>query len=53
MTHLFAADEADGAVTAEQLARLDEVLARINAAGHLPDWLNVGELSCAAGGTDG
>ena len=53
MTHLFAADEADGAVTAEQLARLDEVLARINAAGQLPDWLNVGaSAALLAGRTD-
>ena len=53
MTHLFAADEADGAVTDEQLARLDEVLGRINAAGQLPDWLNVGQLGGAAGRADG
>jgi alanine racemase len=50
MTHLFAADEADGAVTAEQLARLDEVLARINAAGQLPDWLNVGNSAALLAG---
>jgi alanine racemase len=42
MTHLFAADEADGTITGEQLARLDEALGRISAAGHMPDWLNVG-----------
>jgi len=42
MTHLFAADEADGAVTAEQMARLDEALGRIAAAGIFADWLNVG-----------
>jgi alanine racemase len=53
MTHLFAADEADGAVTAEQLARLDEVLVRINAAGHLPDWLNVGNSAALLAGRAG
>ena len=53
MTHLFAADEADGAVTAEQMARLDEVLARINAAGHLPDWLNVGNSAALLAGRTG
>ena len=53
MTHLFAADEADGAVTAEQLARLDEVLVRINAAGQLPDWLNVGQSAALLAGRTG
>ena len=42
MTHLFAADESDCSVTEAQLARLDAQLGRIGAAGHLPDWLNVG-----------
>ncbi len=42
MTHLFAADESDCAVTETQLARMDDALGRIGAAGHLPDWLNVG-----------
>ena len=42
MTHLFAADEADGQATAEQLARLDESMSRISAAGLFAEWLNVG-----------
>jgi alanine racemase len=42
MTHLFAADEADGQATQEQLARLDESLSRISAAGLFAEWLNVG-----------
>ncbi|HUB31347.1 MAG TPA: alanine racemase [Terracidiphilus sp.] len=42
MTHLFAADEADGAVTREQLVRLAEALDAIRAAGLQPEWLNVG-----------
>ena len=42
MTHLFAADEADGQATEEQLARLDESMSRISAAGLFAEWLNVG-----------
>jgi alanine racemase len=42
MTHLFAADEADGEATQEQLARLDESLGRISGAGLFAEWLNVG-----------
>jgi alanine racemase len=42
MTHLFAADEADGQATQEQLARLDESMSRISAAGLFAEWLNVG-----------
>ena len=42
MTHLFAADEADGQATDEQLARLDEAMSRISAAGLFAEWLNVG-----------
>jgi alanine racemase len=42
MTHLFAADEADGQATQEQLARLDEAMNRISAAGLFAEWLNVG-----------
>jgi len=50
MTHLFAADEADGSVTETQLARLDEVLARIGASGLLPEWLNVGNSAALVSG---
>jgi alanine racemase len=53
MTHLFAADEADGAVTEAQLARLDEALGQIGAAGHLPDWLNVGNSAALLAGRAG
>jgi alanine racemase len=42
MTHLFAADEADGLATQEQLVRLDEAMSRISAAGLFAEWLNVG-----------
>ena len=50
MTHLFAADEADGRVTDDQLNRLDAVLSQIGAAGHLPDWLNVGNSAALLAG---
>jgi alanine racemase len=42
MTHLFAADELDRAVTGTQLDRLEQALTRITDTGLMPDWLNVG-----------
>jgi alanine racemase len=53
MTHLFAADETDGAVTEAQLGRLDEALARIEAAGLKPEWLNVGNSAALLAGETG
>jgi len=50
MTHLFAADEADGAVTREQLVRMDKALKRIEAAGLNADWMNVGNSAALVGG---
>jgi alanine racemase len=50
MTHLFAADEADGRVTTEQLGRLDEALDRIQSAGLYPEWLNVGNSAALLAG---
>ncbi len=50
MTHLFAADESDGRVTAEQLATLDEALGAISAAGHFAEWLNVGNSAALLAG---
>jgi alanine racemase len=50
MTHLFAADEADGAVTGVQLARLDEAMNMVNASGLHPAWLNVGNSAALLGG---
>lgn len=50
MTHLFAADEADGEVTAAQLALLDEALGRISAAGLFAEWLNVGNSAALLAG---
>jgi len=47
MTHLFAADESDGRVTAEQLERLDAALQRIESAGLHAEWLNVGNPGLA------
>jgi alanine racemase len=50
MTHLFAADEADGVVTQSQLTRLDQALSRISAAALLPEWLNVGNSAALVSG---
>ncbi|MGA7341601.1 MAG: alanine racemase, partial [Terracidiphilus sp.] len=50
MTHLFAADEADGHVTEGQLARLEEALSRISAAGLFGEWLNVGNSAALLAG---
>jgi alanine racemase len=53
MTHLFAADEANGVVTGAQLARLDMVLAQVQAAGFHPEWLNVGSSAALLAGQAG
>jgi alanine racemase len=50
MTHLFAADEADGEISCEQLVRLDEALGRISSAGHFAEWLNVGNSAALLAG---
>lgn len=42
MTHLFAADEADGRATEAQFGLLDEALRWVKAAGLAPEWLSVG-----------
>lgn len=42
LTHLYAADESDGRANEAQLARMDEALAQIAAAGLKPEWLSVG-----------
>ena len=53
MTHLFAADEAGGRVTGEQLALLEQALGRIEAFGLYPDWLNVGNSAALLSGEAG
>jgi alanine racemase len=50
MTHLFAADEADGCVNDTQLARLEEALKAIEAAGLYPEWLNAGSTAALVAG---
>ena len=50
MTHLFASDEADGAVTEAQLTRLDKVMEQVSAAGLWAEWLNVGASAALMGG---
>jgi alanine racemase len=50
MTHLFAADEADGAITQEQLARLALALEKVRAGGLHAEWLNVGNSAALLSG---
>ena len=50
MTHLFAADEADGAITAIQMERMDRVLEKLSAAGLWAEWLNVGASAALLAG---
>ncbi len=50
MTHLFAADEADGRVTEAQLLLLDEALRRVKAAGLDPEWFSVGASAALLAG---
>jgi alanine racemase len=53
MTHLYASDETGGSTTASQLARLDEAMARIEAAHSSdviwPEWLSVGASAALLG----
>jgi alanine racemase len=53
MTHLFAADEADGRVTEVQFTRLDEALAEVKSAGLHAGWLNVGNSAALLSGQAG
>jgi alanine racemase len=50
MTHLYAADESDGAATEQQLSLLGAALHRIAAAGHRAEWLNVGNSAALLAG---
>jgi alanine racemase len=50
MTHFFAADEADGAVTDAQLTRMDAALAVVTDAGIYPEWLNIGNSASLLAG---
>lgn len=50
MTHLFAADEADGRVTEDQLSRLNDALITIKSAGIHPGILNVGNSAALVSG---
>jgi alanine racemase len=50
MTHLLAADEADGTVTSAQMALLEEALSRIEAAGLHPEWLHAGSSATLLAG---
>jgi alanine racemase len=50
MTHLFAADEANGRISAEQLTQMRNVLATVAAAGLRAEWLNVGNSAALLAG---
>jgi alanine racemase len=50
MTHLFAADEADGRVTEGQLTKLEEALGRVEAEGIHAGMLNVGNSAALLAG---
>ena len=53
MTHLYAADEADGHATQQQLALLQQALGRVETAGLYPDWLSMGSSTTLVGGMCG
>jgi alanine racemase len=50
MTHLLAADEANGLITAEQLEQMRGVLAKVAVAGLKPAWCNVGNSAALLAG---
>jgi alanine racemase len=50
MTHLYAADESDGAVTRGQFALLERMAARVFGAGFRPEWLHVGNSAAVLAG---
>jgi alanine racemase len=50
MTHLFAADEANGVVTHKQLQRLEQAVNQMQAAGHQAEWLNAGSSAALLAG---
>jgi alanine racemase len=50
MTHLFAADEADGQITEDQLSRMNDALITIKSSGVHPGILNVGNSAALLAG---
>ena len=50
MTHLLAADEADGRATETQLVLLEKMLSRIEASGLHPEWLHAGSSATLLAG---
>jgi alanine racemase len=50
MTHLFAADEADGQVTEDQLSRMNDALITVKASGIHPGILNIGNSAALLSG---
>lgn len=53
MTHFYAADEADGEATEEQLSQMKIVLDAVKASGLKPRWLNVGNSAALLSGRAG
>jgi alanine racemase len=50
MTHLFAADEADGRITERQMVELERALKPVAEAGIHPTWLNAGSSAALVAG---
>jgi len=50
MTHLYAADESDGAVTRGQFALLERMVGRVFDAGFSPEWMQVGNTAAVLAG---
>ena len=50
MTHLFAADEADGQVTEDQLSRMNDALITVKSSGIHPGILNIGNSAALLAG---
>ena len=50
MTHLYAADESDGAATHMQFAQLEKMIEQVFPAGHKPTWLHTGNSAAVLAG---
>jgi alanine racemase len=50
MTHLYAADESDGAATRAQMELLERMVGQIHGAGLRPEWLHVGNSAAVLAG---
>ena len=50
MTHLYAADESNGAATREQLTELERMVVQVHDSGLRPEWLHLGNSAAVLGG---